>query len=189
MSCPSILARNAPLAMLLLAVLPAQAAEWRMQSGSKFTFAATFEGVGTPGRFELFDLILEFDPANPGTGHLRVAVDLTGADMGDPDMNTVIAGPAWFDVGNFPQAVFESERIEALGPGEFVATGVLNLKGISKTVAVPFSWSQDGARADMRGGFVLQRINFNVGSGEWATGDAIGIDVQLRFDISLERGE
>jgi polyisoprenoid-binding protein YceI len=174
-----ILMRYLPLLLLMLAAVPAEATEWRMQSGSEFTFEATFESVASPGRFA----------ADPGAGRLRVTVNLAAADMGDADMNAIIADPIWFDVGNFPQAVYESEQIEARAPGEFVATGVLNLKGISKTVTVPFSWSEQDARANMRGQFVLQRIDFKVGSGEWATGDAIGLDVKLQFDLSLERGD
>jgi polyisoprenoid-binding protein YceI len=174
---------------LALTASPVLAAEWRMLENSEFTFEATFEGSAAPGRFAQFDLSLEFDPENPEAARLEVTVSLAGADMGDPDMNTVIADPVWFDVVNFPQAVFASERIEQTGLGEFVASGILNLKGISQAVAVPFSWSDDGTRGDMRGQFALQRIEFNVGSGEWAAGDAIGIEVQLQFDIQLERAE
>jgi polyisoprenoid-binding protein YceI len=180
--------RYTPL-LLLLFTLPGHAAEWRLLDPSEFTFEATFEGASAPGRFEQFEIDMEFDPADPGAGHLRVTVSLAAADMGDSDMNTIIADPIWFDVGHYPRAVFESERIEARAPGNFVATGVLNLKGISQTVAVPFTWSEQAAQANMRGTFVVQRIAFNVGSGEWATGDAIGIDVQLQFDLSLARGE
>jgi polyisoprenoid-binding protein YceI len=181
--------RKITLFFLLLTAIPAQATEWQMLTSSQFGFEATFEGSAAPGRFEQFELELIFDPAAPDTGRLVVTVNLAAADMGDPDMNTIIADPIWFDAGNFPRAVFRSERIEAGGPGEFTATGTLDLKGISREVAVPFSWSQEGDRADMRGEFVLQRIDFNVGSGEWATGDAIGIEVKLQFDISLERRE
>ena len=183
------LTRDATLILLVLAAAPARATEWRMLENSEFTFETKFEGASAPGRFEQFDLILEFDPENPEAALLEVTVSLAGADMGDPDMNTIIADPVWFDVASFPQAVFESDRIEQTGLGEFVATGILNLKGISQDVAVPFSWSDDGLRGDMRGQFALQRIDFNVGSGEWASGDAIGIEVQLQFDIRLERAE
>lgn len=183
------LMRDATLILFVLAAVPAQAAEWSMLEDSEFTFEATFEGSTAPGRFGQFDVWLEFDPENPESAQLKVTVSLAGADMGDPDMNTIIADPVWFDVGNFPQAVFESEHIEQTGLGEFVASGILNLKGVSQAVAVPFSWSDAGKRGDMRGQFALQRIDFNVGSGEWATGDAIGIEVQLQFDIRLERAE
>ena len=175
--------------LFLLAAAPLQAAQWKMQSGSEFSFAVTFEDVGTPGQFKQFDLMLDFDPAHPEKGRLRVSVDLTAADMGDPEINAIIADPIWFDAGKFPKAVFESKRIEARAPGEFVATGVLNLKGISKNVAVPFSWSEKGTRANMRGEFVVQRITFNVGTGEWSTNDPIGIDVKLQFNLSLKRGD
>ncbi len=183
------LIRYASFFVFLLAVIPTQAAEWKMRSDGEFTFEVTIECVSTLGEFRRFDVKLKFDPKNLDTSRLRVTVDLTAADMGDPDMNAGIADLDWFDVGNFPQAVFESESIEARAPGKFVATGILNLKGVSKTVAVPFSWSEKGKRAHMRGEFVVQRSNFNVGSGEWATGDPIGIGVKLRFDVSLKRGD
>jgi len=183
------LVRYASLFVLLLAVLPAQAADWRSRSVGEFTFEVTFEGVGTQGNFRRFDVVLKFDPKKLDTSRLRVSVDLRAADMGDPDINSGIADPDWFDVGKFPKAVFVSERIEARAPGKFVVTGILNLKGVSNTVTVPFSWSEKGKRANMRGEFVVQRINFNVGSGEWASGDPIGIGVKLRFDVSLKRGD
>ncbi len=181
------LVRYASFIIFLFAVMPAQAADWQSRSGGEFTFEVTFEGVGALGEFRRFDVKLKLDPKKLDKSRLRVAVDLTGADMGDPDMNDGIADSDWFNVGKFPKAVFESERIEAGAPGKFVATGILNLKGISKSVAVPFSWSEKGKRANIRGEFIVQRTGFNVGSGEWATGDPIGIDVKLRFDVSLKR--
>jgi polyisoprenoid-binding protein YceI len=67
-----ILMRYLPLLLLMLAAVPAEATEWRMQSGSEFTFEATFESVASPGRFAEFDVVLEFDAADPGAGRLRV---------------------------------------------------------------------------------------------------------------------
>jgi polyisoprenoid-binding protein YceI len=182
-----ILIRLVSLFVLLLVAGPVDAAEWRMQGDGEFLFEVTFEGVGTPGQFKRFDIALKFDPKQLESSHLRVSVELTAADMGDPEINAIIADPIWFDAGKFPKAVFESKRIEARGPGKYLATGLLNLKGISKTVTVPFSWSERGNRANMRGEFVVQRIEFSVGSGEWSTGDPIGIDVKLKFDLTLKR--
>ncbi len=174
--------------VLVLAGLTAQAAEWRSQSDGKFTFEVTFEGVGVPGDFKRFDVMLKLDPAKPDAGSLRVSVNLTAADMGDPDMNAGIADTDWFHVSKYPKAVFESRKIEARAPGKYVATGTLTLKGVSKPVTVPFSWTAKGKRANMRGEFIVQRILFNVGSGEWASADPIGIDVRLEFDVSLKQG-
>jgi polyisoprenoid-binding protein YceI len=180
--------RYACFMVFLLAVMPTQAADWQSRSDGEFTFEVSFEGVPALGQFRRFDVKLKFDPNKLDTSHLRVTVDLSAADMGDPDMNAGIADSDWFSVGKFPKAVFESEGIQAGAAGKFVATGVLKLKGASKPVSVPFTWSEKGKRANMRGEFIVQRTGFNVGSGEWATADPIGIDVKLRFDVSLKRG-
>ena len=172
---------------ILLVAVPSSAAEWQMQPGSEFTFEATFEGVPTPGRFAGFELDLYFDPDNPDDARLRVTVDLAAADMGDPEMNAVLADPAWFDSATSPEAVFDSKDIDERPDGEFVANGILELKSTRQAVAVPFAWCESADGARMRGELVLERTDFDVGSGEWATDDSIGVDVLLRFDIRLEQ--
>jgi len=165
--------------------IPVCAAEWQSTEGSKFTFEVTFEGEPIPGEFRDFDVNLDFDPACLDSARLRVTVDLRAADMGDPDMNDVLFDPVWFDIEQFTEAVFVSDAIVEQASGEFIATGTLDLKGTSGHVAVPFSWTRPGDQATMQGGLVLKRSDFDVGSGEWATDDAIGIDVTLNFTVQL----
>ena len=178
--------RHAVLASMCIVIsLPVYAAEWRSTEASELTFEVTFEGAPLPGRFRDFDVSLNFDPAALESARLRVTVDLRAADMGDPDMNDVLFDPAWFDIQDFTSAVFVSETISEQAPGKYIATGSLDLKGVTRSVAVPFSWVRSGDEATMRGGLVLMRTDFDVGSGEWATGDAIGIDVILDFTVQL----
>ncbi len=178
--------RHALLASLCIAIsLPVCAAEWRSTEGSEFTFEVTFEGEPILGEFRDFDVNLDFDPACLDSARLRVTVDLRAADMGDPDMNDVLFDPAWFDVQQFNEAVFVSDAITEQSPGEFIATGTLDLKGTVRSVAAPFSWTRSEDQATMQGGLVLKRTDFDVGSGEWATDDAIGIDVTLDFTVQL----
>ena len=165
--------------------LPVCAAEWHDTEGSEFFFTTTFEGVATPGEFKEFDVAFDFDPVDPGAGKLCVRVDLSGADLGDPEMNAVLFDPVWFDLEQFAQAMFISDEIKLLSPGQFLAVGELDLKGTVRKVAVPFSWVDSGHEATMRGEFLLQRSDFDVGSGEWASADAIGIDVSLSFTVRL----
>jgi hypothetical protein len=39
----------------------------------------------------------------------------------------------------------------------------------------------------MSGEIVIDRTRFDVGSGEWASGEPIGIGVRVRFRVTLER--
>ena len=175
--------------VMLFATPSLVAGQWKMLPGSSFTYEASFEGAAIPGWFRQFAVNLEFDQASPETGSLRVTVDLRAADMGDPELNDGIADPDWFHLGKFPEAVYSTDDITAIAPGEYLAKGVLRLKGVSKPVVLPFSWSESGTKAQMRGEFVMKRTDFDVGSGEWANGDSIGIDIGLKFDIRLEHYE
>lgn len=172
--------------VFLLAAMPTYATDW-VRSGGAFTFEVTLEGLGWQGTFEQFDIAMSFDRRNLKKSSLRVSVDLKGVNMYDPEFNAGIAGPDWLDVSNFPQAVFESDRIEMATPGQYLAIGTLTLKGNSETVTVPFQWIGGAQRAFVRGEFVVLRNMFNVGSGERATGDRVGLEVKLKFDLSLKR--
>jgi len=173
--------------IVLLTVLPLDASseEWRSTDDSELSFSVAIEGVATAGEFHQFDVALDFDPASPGDGELVVRVDLRQADLGDPDMNAVLVDPAWLDVGQYREAVFRSEEIIARSAGEYVANGMLDLKGNMRPVSVPFHWETIGGDGRMTGQLVLVRTDFEVGSGEWASDEVIGIEVTLTFDVQL----
>jgi polyisoprenoid-binding protein YceI len=179
--------RYALLSCLLFGIAsPVSATEWTSTSG-EFSFVTVIEGVDVPGHFNQFVVTFNNEPGKPEKSKLRVTVDLRAADMGDAEMNATLFDPAWFDVEQFTEAVFESANLTYSASGEFIASGTLMLKGASRPVAVPFTWKDHGDTASMQGRFTLQRTRFDVGSGDWADDDYIGIDVNLSFAIEFER--
>lgn len=181
--------RYALLAGFLLGIsAPVSAAEWN-STGGDFSFAVTIEGVEVPGHFDRFVVKFDNEPGKPEESGLHVTVDLRAADMGDADMNTALFASDWFGVEQFAEAIFNSVNLSYSTSGEFIADGILTLKGRSESIAVPFTWMVQGDAAAMQGELTLQRTSFDVGSGEWANGDSVGIDVKLSFAIELERAK
>lgn len=164
-------------------------AEWHSTDDSTFAFETTFEGEPIGGDFGRFDVRFDFDSAAPGEAQLVVTVGLAAADMGDADMNAVLFDEAWFDTARFDTAVFESNDIEKQSEQEFTAVGTLKLKGMEGPVTVPFVWSCSDGKARMRGEFNVKRTDFGIGTGEWSTGETIGLDTRLTFDIKLEQAD
>lgn len=178
------------IATLLLSILAATGAlgeEWRMRDAGELAFEPTWEGQAVPGRFGSFDASLDTGDGGIAGSTLTVTVQLESADMDDPDINEAIAGAEWFAVDEFPVATFTSDAIEAVPDGGYVASGHLDLKGARLPVEVPFQWSESDGRAEMSGELVIDRTRFDVGSGEWASGDTIGTAVRVRFKVALER--
>ena len=143
-----------------------------------------FLGLG----FVFHRFTVNFDDA-PATRRLQVEVDVSSIDFDSGDINDAVVGEEWFDTGQYPRARFSSERIESTGDGQFRAVGKLELKGIQRTVEVPFQWLVKESRGHLRGELQLQRKDFRIGTGEWATATEIGQEVDIRFDVRLQRSQ
>ena len=168
--------------LLLLWTAVSVAADWRLEpAASRLAFHATYEGADAPGVFQKFDVRLSFDPEHPDNGMLQVTVMLGSADMGSTDVNAAIHQSEWFDSAAFPQAEFHSKDIRKTEAEHYLAHGTLSVKNRQQEVAVPFSWKQTGKTATMSGELVLNRTFFGIGTGEWASGDVIGLDVKVTF--------
>ena len=180
------------LCTLVLAVLAsghASAADWKMDPApSRLEFIATFEKTAAPGVFKQFDTRLaHFEPDKPEAAKLDVSVKVTSADMKNGDVNRAIRGPEWFDFARFPQAEFHAEDIRRVAPGSYLARGVLSLKGVKKELEVPFTWQEAGNAATMEGDLNVERLQFGIGTGEWADGRTIGLGVRIKFNVHLQK--
>ena len=172
------------------------ATDWQSDaSQSQLSYAVSFEQLPLNGQFKEF--AVDYTPREK----LRVVVDISSVDMGNSDINDAIRDADWFDIKQHSQAVFFSDNINVVGEGEFMAEGTLQLKGIKKPVSVPFSWTPSSSissistpatstkeptrAAKMSGKLTLSRSDFAIGSQEWASGDQIGIDVSVSFDVQM----
>jgi polyisoprenoid-binding protein YceI len=174
---------------LLLTAGAAHAANWQMdKTGSRLEFVSTYQGQPAPGVFRDFTTRLQFDPAQPARGKLEVDVAVTSVDMGSDDLHEGMRAPEWFDFARFPKAQFRSQQIKLIAPQRYEARGTLTLKGVQQEVTVPFAWDAKGQTAVMTGELTLNRTRFGIGTGEWATPDPIGLDVKVKFKVTLRRG-
>ena len=164
------------------------AAEWRMDpAASRLAFRASYQGEAAPGVFREFDTRLRFDPARPADARLDVTVKLASADMGSSEINDGIREPEWLHPARFPEAEFHSTDLRANGADRYVAAGKLRVKGVERNVEVPFTLKTSGDAADLTGEITLDRTAFGVGTGEWASGGIIGLDVKVTFSVRLRR--
>jgi len=92
---------------------------------------------------------------------------------------------AWFNVPKFPQASFASSAIKALGGGKFEVRGKLAIKGATQDVVVPVTVTQAGANSTATGSFVIKRLDFKIGEGEWADTSMVANDVTVKFKLAL----
>lgn len=157
-----------------------------VQDKSELEFIANYEGADAPGRFDRFEVDMGVDPASLAPSSLQVKVDIKSVSMGNTDIDEAIAEAEWFDAQAFPQALFRSNKISETDDREYAAEGVVSIKGMDQPITVPFHWQAEKQGAVMTGHLKLSRLDFGIGSGEWASDSSIGHDVRVRFSITLK---
>lgn len=182
----AFLAAMAALATALIIPLgaPAQAASWTVDpSKSKLAFSGTQTGSRFDGSFSRYTATIDFDPDRLETSRIAVTVDLASAATGDAQRDTALPEKDWFDVGEFPQARFESNTIRKTGDGSYEAAGTLTIRGISQPVVLPFTLQIDGANARAKGRVSLLRNAFGIGQGAWNNDQWVAFEVGVDIDI------
>ncbi len=175
-------------ATLLLFSWPAWAADWRMlPEASRLTFESSYQGEPVPGEFRHFQAELTLDPEHPESASLNVDVDITSADMGSSELEEGIASEEWFNSASYPHAEFHSRLIRRIDSEHYVAVGTLSLKGTQRDIDLPFLFRVNGRAALMNGELELQRLWFDIGSGDWSSDELFSFDVQVRFDVRWQR--
>lgn len=152
---------------------------------AKSSVTATFTQLGVPveAQFHTFHGQIAFDPAAPAAAKAQVEIAVNSFDLGDPEYNSEVLKPDWFDAAHFPTASFVADTIKATAAGKLEARGKLTIKGRSEVVTVPISYRQEGARQIFEGALPIKRLTFGIGEGEWRDTDVLADQVLVKFKM------
>lgn len=154
-------------------------------AGSEIAFTSKQMGVPVDGRFRKFDAQVAFDPKKPESAKIAFTIDLASVTLGSSEVEAEVIKPDWFDTRKFPQASFQSSAVKAAGPGKYEVAGKLTIKGASQNVTVPVTLAQSGAATTASGAFVIRRLDYRIGDGDWKDTSMVANDVQVRFKLAL----
>ena len=172
----------------LLAALPAQASEWKIDPAkSRLGFSGSQTGVPFQGSFGAWQAEISFDPTHPEAGHAKVTIDLASAKTGDTQRDTALPQPEWFDTAAHPQATFEADHFVAKGGDAYEAPGKLTIRGVAKEVVLPFTLAISGDQATAKGHLGLLRSDFGIGQGPWSSGQLVALEVGVDVDLTATR--
>ncbi len=175
------------LGLLLTATLgSAGAAELRkvQYDKSAVNFSYKQMGVAMDGKFKKFAADLAFDPAKPQSARAKLDVDLASVDAGSSDADDEVVGREWFNTKSFPKATFVSSAIKPLGSNRYEVAGKLSIKGQSRDIRFPATFSPVGNGGVFDGAFTIRRGDFAIGEGAWSKFDIVANDVQVKFRIT-----
>jgi len=142
------------------------------------------------GRFTKYSGSVQLDEDDLTRSTVQATIEASSVDTGTAQRDEHLRSADFFDVANFPELRFESQRIEKLSEDRYRLVGDLTIRGVTRGVALDVEY---GGRAkdpwgNERIGFIargeLDRKDFGLGWNQLL--EAGGVLVGDRVDIELE---
>lgn len=170
------------IALLALSATPALAADYEQAPGSSLVFAGTYQGEVFSGHFPGFRTSLRFDPADLAATRLEVDIPLSGVTTGNPDYDGEMRGESFFDITRHMRARYVAQGARQLEDGRYATDGTLELRGMRHPVTLTFRWD-DGQTPTLTGRATVDRLAFNIGSGDWADTSIIPAEIAVSTKV------
>jgi polyisoprenoid-binding protein YceI len=171
---------------LLAFAAPVLAKTWQVDAAhSTLTFTNTYQNVEYTGQFRRFDANITYDPNDLAHAKFDVGVDIASLDTQNSERDHTALGADFFDASKFPQAHFVTTAFRKAADGKVIADGTLTLHGVSKPVSLAVAFATRGDTATLDVTAQLKRLDFGIGTGQWADPSMIGDGVTVRGHLTL----
>ncbi|MFP8487610.1 YceI family protein [Gracilimonas sp. Q87] len=177
-----------------LAMVKFAATSWTIDKAhSAINFNVTHFFTPVNGEFKDYEATVNFDPENLEESMIDVKIMVNSIDTENERRDGHLKTADFFNAEKWPHITFKSDNIEKTGDNEFVANGTLTIKDVSKDVALPFTLlgvmdnpMQEGKLvAGIKASTVVDRTDYTVGTGDWASDAVIGDDVTVELNLEL----
>ncbi len=189
------------LSTVMIAAGPAPAM-WNVDvphTGIEFTVRHFFTPV--TGRFDDYEIELEFDRENPANSTVTVRIDVASVNTGNERRDTHLRSGDFFDADRYPYITFEAEHVWMTDEGELVARGPLTIKAETRQIDLPIRilgvLDVPEEMREMLGGVTeiasfqatleIDRGDYGVGAGSWATAMVVGHEVAISIAVEANR--
>jgi len=125
-------------------------------------YEIVFTSEDVSGNFKTLKGTVVFDEAHPESSSLNLIVDVNSINTGNNLKNKHARDANWFDAEKYPEITFVSRSIERK-ENAYSAKGTLSMHGVSKEVAIPFSFVKTDKGGVFKADFEVDRTHFNVG--------------------------
>ena len=156
----------------------AVAGNWNADTANaKITFSVKGPFGTVNGSFTGLKATIKFDEKDLAGSSVQASIDPKTVSTGVGLRNHHLRNEEeWFNTDKFPVISFQSRKIEKAASG-FKATGDLTMKGVSKRVEIPFTFTPNGDGGAFKGQFTIKRTDYNLGKPGGSVGEEVTIDL------------
>jgi len=137
-----------------------------IQDKSAVSFKIKNGGFWVNGSFSDFTMKGVFNPEHLGNSRLDGNLRVKSLDTGIKKRDKHLLEDSYFDAEKYSTISLKSTQISKNAKG-YIWTGDLQIKGVKKTVSIPFTSEDKGDYFLLKGELQINRIDFGVGGKSW----------------------
>lgn len=162
---------------------------WELIPGeSQIRFTGIQNNSPISGEFKKFSAEITGDFSQLDQSHVRIIIDTSSLSISFKDLEDVLKNADWFNVGFFPQAVFEAKQFKKIDQNTYVAQGTITIRDKSLPLAATFNVVEHTKeKARVKGTTNIKRTLFGVGTGEWGSTDEVKDEVKVDFTLTARK--
>lgn len=187
------------LLIMVVSTTQAQLAkEWTLDKAhTSVTFAVKHFFTTVNGNFTDYDGIFYFDPDKLSASKFTFSIPVTSINTNNKKRDADLVSDNFFNAEEYPEIKFVSTKFEKKSAMEFIVHGDLQIKDVTKRVAIPFEITGQMEHPMKEGTKILglsfntslNRTDYKVGTGNWASTLVVGDNVDIEINMELNRKE
>lgn len=142
----------------------------------KFSIGGPFGTVH--GKLSGLKSTILFDENNLAASSISASVESKSISTGIGLRNRDLQKEKYLNSEKYPLLSFRSEKIQKSATG-YKAIGSLTIKGVTKHIEIPFTFSEKGNAGIFKGGFTIKRQDYGIGNSGGSIGSTVTIDLEI----------
>jgi polyisoprenoid-binding protein YceI len=154
---------------------------WQPTTGS-VKFYIKNAGITVDGSLSGISASIKFDEKDLVNSSIYASVKTSSIKTGIDKRDEHLRGPEYFDAAKYPKIEMKSTAISKATNG-YKATFDVTIKGKTKSIMVPFTFTSDGGTGKFVGSLSLNRLDFGVGESSMVLSN----DVKVKITLNVKK--
>jgi polyisoprenoid-binding protein YceI len=174
--------KTAALIIPLLILVTASFAQTKVvKSAVKFQIKNL--GINIDGTIGGLQASILFNPAQLNTCIIEAIVDVNTVNTDNDPRDASLKSDEFFDVPHYPKITMKSVSFKHKSGDKYIGQFNVTIKDKTKQFDIPFTYTETGNAATIKGGFKLNRLDFGVGTSSLVLSD----DVMVNIEVDLSK--
>jgi polyisoprenoid-binding protein YceI len=164
--------------LLLMATLSAFAQVTNNLTKASVTFKIKNMGISTGGKIGAVQADIKFIPDDLGKSKIEAVAESASINTDNEMRDNHLKGEDYFDVAKYPKITMRSISFKHNSGNNYTGQFNLTIKDKTKQVTVPFTYTDAGGTASVKGSFKINRRDFGIGGSSLVLADEAIITIE-----------